>query len=96
MKAYVCCVKRRVASAGPLSEHNSAFDIRSVRDRIERDRVRGRRRSYCAVYGPARSGGREKRDRRRTRALPPPLREGRQELGRPPRVRWTADAWNRG
>ena len=31
-----------------------------------------------------------------TRALPPPLREGRQELGRPPRVRWTADAWNRG
>ena len=41
MKAYACCVKRRVASAGPLSEHNSAFDIRSVRDRIEGDRVRG-------------------------------------------------------
>ena len=41
MKAYACCVKRRVASAGPLSEHNSAFDIRSVRDRIEGGRVRG-------------------------------------------------------
>ena len=26
LKAYACCVKRRVASAGPLSEHNSAFD----------------------------------------------------------------------
>ena len=25
MKAYACCVKRRVALAGPLSEHNSAF-----------------------------------------------------------------------
>ena len=25
LKAYACCVKRRVASAGPLSEHNSAF-----------------------------------------------------------------------
>ena len=37
MKAYACCVKRRVASAGPLSEHNSAFDIRAVRDRIEKD-----------------------------------------------------------
>ena len=41
MKAYACCVKRRVASAGPLSEHNSAFDIRSVRARIEEDRSRG-------------------------------------------------------
>ena len=41
MKAYACCVKRRVASAGPLSEHNLAFDIRAVRDRIEGDRVRG-------------------------------------------------------
>jgi len=41
MKAYACCVKRRVASAGPLSERNSAFDIRSVRDRIEKDRARG-------------------------------------------------------
>ena len=39
MKAYACCVKRRVASAGPLSEHNSAFDIRAVRERIEGDRV---------------------------------------------------------
>ena len=39
MMAYACCVKRRVASAGPLSEHNSAFDIRAVRDRIERDRA---------------------------------------------------------
>ena len=33
------CVKRRVASAGPLSEHNSAFDIRAVRVRIEGDRA---------------------------------------------------------
>ena len=41
LKAYACCVKRRVASAGPLSEHNSAFDIRAVRDRIEKDRARG-------------------------------------------------------
>ena len=35
MKAYACCVKRRVASAGTLSERNSAFDIRSVWDRID-------------------------------------------------------------
>ena len=41
MMAYACCVKKRVASAGPLSERNSAFDIRSVRDRIEKDRARG-------------------------------------------------------
>ena len=41
LKAYACCVRRRVASAGPLSEQNSAFDIRAVRDRIEKDRVRG-------------------------------------------------------
>ena len=34
-------MKRRVASAGPLSEHNSAFDIRAVRDRIEKDQARG-------------------------------------------------------
>ena len=39
MVAYACCVKRGVASAGPLSEHNSAFDIRAVRERIEGDRV---------------------------------------------------------
>ena len=38
MMVYACCVKRRLTSAGPLSEHNSAFDIRAVRDRIERDR----------------------------------------------------------
>ena len=38
MMAYACCVKKRVASAGPLSEHNSAFDIRAVRERIEGDR----------------------------------------------------------
>ena len=30
-----------MASAGPLSAQNSAFDIRAVRDRIEKDRVRG-------------------------------------------------------
>ena len=39
MMAYACCVKKRVASAGPLSEHNSAFDIRAVRERIEGDRM---------------------------------------------------------
>ena len=43
-----------------------------------------------------RSGGRERRGRRRIRALPPPLLEGRRELAPPPRVGWTADAWNRG
>ena len=37
MMAYACCVKKRVASAGPLSEHNAAFDIRAVRVRIEGD-----------------------------------------------------------
>ena len=85
MKAYACCVKRRVASAGPLSEHNSAFDIRAVRDRVERDRVRGRRRSYCAACDLARSNGREKRDRRRIQALPPPSSGGgSRELGPPP------------
>ena len=35
LMAYACCVRRRVASAGPLSEHYSAFDIRSVRERIK-------------------------------------------------------------
>ena len=39
MMAYACCVKKRVASAGPLSEHNAAFDIRAVRVRIEGDRA---------------------------------------------------------
>ena len=87
LKAYACCVRRRVASAGPLSEQNSAFDIRAVRDRIEKDRVRwGRRRSYWAVYDLAQSNGRERRGRRRIQALAPPLLEGSRELGPPPRA----------
>ena len=44
MMAYACCVKRRVASAGPLSEHNTAFDIRAVRVRIEASKGIGRMR----------------------------------------------------
>ena len=89
MKAYACCVKRRVASAGPLSEHNLAFDIRAVRDRIEGDRVRGEAAQLLRSLRPGaerREGVREKRDRRRIWALAPPLLEGRRELAPPPRV----------
>ena len=32
--------KTKKTSAGPLSEHNSAFDIRAVRERIEGDRAK--------------------------------------------------------
>ena len=76
MKAYACCVKRRVASAGPLSEHNSAFDIRSVWDRIERDRVRGEAARLLRSLWPDAERGRERRSRRRIRALPPPFSRG--------------------
>ena len=60
LKAYACCVKRRVASAGPLSEHNSAFDIRAVRDRIEKDQARGEATRLLRSLRPdaGRGGGR--------------------------------------
>ena len=45
MMAYACCVKRRVASADPLSEHNSAFDIRGQCGIGSREERRGRRRA---------------------------------------------------
>ena len=63
MKAYACCVKRRVASAGPLSEHNSAFDIRAVRDRIEKDRARGEATRLLGTLRPDAERGGEGRGR---------------------------------
>ena len=60
--AYACCVKRRVASAGPMSQHNSAFDIRTVRDRIEGDRVGEKRRGCCATYDLLRNETKGRRD----------------------------------
>ena len=75
MKAYACCVKRRVASAGPLSEHNSAFDIRAVRDRIEKDRARGEATRLLGSLRPdaERRGGARAWIRRRPRLSLPLL-----------------------
>ena len=87
MMAYACCVKRRVASAGPLSDHNSAFDIRAVRERIEGDAETGRmrkRRDSCTAYDRAWREGEERRGQRRVRVLPPSHLVGKQGLGPPP------------
>ena len=74
MKAYACCVKRRVASAGPLSEHNSAFDIRAVRDRIEKDQARGEATRLLGSLRPdAERGGARAWIRRRPRLSLPLL-----------------------
>ena len=96
LKAYACCVKRRVASAGPLSEHNSAFDIRAVRDRIEKDRARGEATRLLGSLRPdvEREGGEAGPSANPGPAPPPP--EGRRELGPSPRAGWTAGAWNHG
>ena len=75
MKAYACCVKRRVASAGPLSEHNSAFDIRAVRDRIEKDRARGEATRLLGTLRPdAERGGGEAGPSTDPGPAPPPPR----------------------
>ena len=87
MMAYACCVKRRVASAGPLSEHNSAFDIRAVRERIEGDRANEEATRLMHSLRPSVARGGERRGRRRVRVLPPSLLVGKQGLGPPPRRR---------
>ena len=71
-----CCVKRRVASAGPLSEHNSAFDIRTVRDRIRvgEEAARLLRNLLPSAVRPASPG-----------PDPPPLLVGKQGLAPTPR-----------
>ena len=51
---------------------------------------------YWAVYGLMRRGEGKRRGRRRIRALPPPLPEGRRELVPPSRAGWTTDAWSHG
>ena len=86
LKAYACCVRRRVASAGPLSEQNSAFDIRAVRDRIEKDRVRG---EAAQLLGSLRPGAEQRGGEAGSSADPgpgPPPLEGSRELGPPPRA----------
>ena len=72
--------------AGPLSEHNSAFDIRSVRDRIERDRVRGEAARLLRSLRPGAERGEGEAEPSANPGPAPPLLEGRRELAPPPRV----------
>ena len=84
LKAYACCVRRRVASAGPLSERNSAFDIRSVRDRIEKDRARG---EAARLLRSLRPGAERREGEAEPSANPgtdPPLSRGETRASPPP------------